>query len=78
MCSRVDERSSDSYSGRDDFFCFFFRKSLKICFGSIFFRGLIFFKFSSFPLLNGRQAPSSNSKSVKIKKDVIKFCANGI
>ena len=41
LCLRVDESSSDSYIGRDDFFNFFFRKSLKICSGSnLLFRGL--------------------------------------
>ena len=37
----VDEHNEDSFIGRDDFFVFFSRKSLKICSGSILiFRGL--------------------------------------
>ena len=33
----------------------------------------IFIVFSFFPLLNGRQAPLSTSKSVKVAKNVIDF-----
>ena len=68
----VNERSSDSYMGRDDFLS----GSLEICSGSkLIFRSLacILFKFSSFHLLKGRQTPTSNRKCVKVTKNVIDF-----
>ena len=54
---------------------FFLRKSLEICSSSnLFFCGLaFFFKFGSFPLLKRRQTPLSNSKSVKVRKNLLEF-----
>ena len=60
------------------FLRFFFKKSLEICSDSkvlfdFLIQKLFFFKFHSFSLLKGRQTPLSNSKSVKVRKNVIKF-----
>ena len=72
---RVDERSSDSYIGRDVFFSFFFGESFKIYLGSFFslFDFWLLFKFSSFPLLKGRQTPLSNSESVQLRVWKVEF-----
>ena len=53
----VDERNSDSYVFRD---VFFFRINFDF-----------FFRFSSFPVLNGMQTPLSKSKDIKVLKNVI-------
>ena len=67
---RLDERSSDTYKGRD--FFFIFPKILKICSGSnLLFSGLNFLNFSSFPLLRGRQNLQSNGKILMVTKNVI-------
>ena len=79
MISIVDffkgkERSEYSYIGLADFlFVFFQEKSsnlLQLNFNFLQF-DLWFFKFSTFALLKGRKAPISNSKSVKVTKNVI-------
>ena len=69
----MDERSSDSSIGCDNFF-FFFRQKPKICSGSnVVFCGLTFdlFLFISFPVLKERQTPQLSNKSLKVTKNVM-------
>ena len=54
-------------------FSFFLRKSLQVQFNFWRFDFSFLFKFSSFLLLKGSQTPLSNSKCVKVKKNVIDF-----
>ena len=73
-----NKRSEDSYLGLADFFaCFFFRKKsynlFTLNFGFSRFDLWFIFKFSAFPLLKRSQNPLSNSKIVKVKKNVIEF-----
>ena len=67
-------RSSDSYIDREVFFVFL-REAFYSLFGLkfTFSRFDFFLKFDSLPLLKERQTPSSNSKSVKVTKNVINF-----
>ena len=67
---KSNECSQDSYIGLADFFfayIFLKKKSL-----NFFFRAFRL-KFRAVPLLNVRQTPLSNSKSVKVAKNVIDF-----
>ena len=70
--SRVDERSSDCYIGRDAFFMVFFsEKVIKFVQAQTYFFAvwlLICFQFSSFPLFKERQTPLSNCKSIEATK----------
>ena len=69
MVFKSNERSEYSYICLADFVFFFGNFSILV------FRGLTsdFFKFSEFPLLKGRPTPLSNSKKVKVMKNMVDF-----
>ena len=74
---KSNERSEYSYTGLADFFLFFFQEKVSKFVHAKFWFFVVWlvvsFKFSAFPLLKGRQTPLSNSKSVKVTKNVIHF-----
>ena len=63
--------NSDSYISRDDFFSIFPGKVLKKVRAQIYFSLYDHLFLSSFPLLKVRQTPLSNSKNIKVTKNVI-------